>query len=195
MSSQNPVVAGHQYIPQTTGASQVQTKHQGCLAPNSQDDRTACRYSPLGFGERLRRLRARFAQARRQGGEPRRVKNWMVFLSIGLFAHENSPSRGLLKDRCSMVNPDLPAASESAPGSAHSSPDQVHSECRSQDLVASVEVQQIPDLSEDQDLALREELGLPTRLTPMTATCRVPPLSRVKLGIGWSRGVARDAEQ
>ena len=30
---------------------------------------------------------------------------------------------------------------------------------------------------------------------PMTATCRVPPLSRVKLGIGWSRGVARDAEQ
>ena len=37
--------------------------------------------------------------------------------------------------------------------------------------------------------------GLPIRLTPMTATCRVPPLSRVKLGIGWSRGVARDAEQ
>ena len=36
---------------------------------------------------------------------------------------------------------------------------------------------------------------LPIRLTPMTATCRVPPLSRVKLGIGWSRGVARDAEQ
>ena len=35
---------------------------------------------------------------------------------------------------------------------------------------------------------------LPIRLTPMTATCRVPPLSRVKLGI-WSRGVARDAEQ
>ena len=35
----------------------------------------------------------------------------------------------------------------------------------------------------------------PIRLTPMTATCRVPPLSRVKLGIGWSRGVARDAEQ
>ena len=32
-------------------------------------------------------------------------------------------------------------------------------------------------------------------VTPMTATCRVPPLSRVKLGIGWSRGVARDAEQ
>ncbi len=39
------------------------------------------------------------------------------------------------------------------------------------------------------------ELSLPIRLTPMTATCRVPPLSRVKLGIGWSRGVARDAEQ
>ena len=36
---------------------------------------------------------------------------------------------------------------------------------------------------------------LPIRLTPMTATCRVPPLSRVKLGIGWIRGVARDAEQ
>ena len=36
---------------------------------------------------------------------------------------------------------------------------------------------------------------LAIRLTPMTATCRVPPLSRVKLGIGWSRGVARDAEQ
>ena len=40
-----------------------------------------------------------------------------------------------------------------------------------------------------------EELTFPIRLTPMTATCRVPPLSRVKLGIGWSRGVARDAEQ
>ena len=39
------------------------------------------------------------------------------------------------------------------------------------------------------------ERSLPFRLTPMTATCRVPPLSRVKLGIGWSRGVARDAEQ
>ena len=37
--------------------------------------------------------------------------------------------------------------------------------------------------------------SLSIRLTPMTATCRVPPLSRVKLGIGWSRGVARDAEQ
>ena len=41
----------------------------------------------------------------------------------------------------------------------------------------------------------RKEEILPIRLTPMTATCRVPPLSRVKLGIGWSRGVARDAEQ
>ena len=41
----------------------------------------------------------------------------------------------------------------------------------------------------------RGEQTLPIRLTPMTATCRVPPLSRVKLGIGWSRGVARDAEQ
>ena len=40
-----------------------------------------------------------------------------------------------------------------------------------------------------------KEHPLPIRLTPMTATCRVPPLSRVKLGIGWSRGVARDAEQ
>ena len=39
------------------------------------------------------------------------------------------------------------------------------------------------------------EKFLPIRLTPMTATCRVRPLSRVKLGIGWSRGVARDAEQ
>ena len=39
------------------------------------------------------------------------------------------------------------------------------------------------------------ESFLPIRLTPMTATCWVPPLSRVKLGIGWSRGVARDAEQ
>ena len=37
--------------------------------------------------------------------------------------------------------------------------------------------------------------ALPIRLTPMTATCRELPLSRVKLGIGWSRGVARDAEQ
>ena len=37
--------------------------------------------------------------------------------------------------------------------------------------------------------------SLPIRLTPMTATCWAPPLSRVKLGIGWSRGVARDAEQ
>ena len=37
--------------------------------------------------------------------------------------------------------------------------------------------------------------SLPIRLTPMTATCRVPPLSRVEFGIGWSGGVARDAEQ
>ena len=45
-------------------------------------------------------------------------------------------------------------------------------------------------------LALRAlKRALPIRLTPMTATCRVPPLSRVKLGIGWSRGVARDAGQ
>ena len=46
-------------------------------------------------------------------------------------------------------------------------------------------------------LAQGQSIGqaLPVRLTPMTATCRVPPLSRVKLGIGWSRGVARDAEQ
>ena len=41
----------------------------------------------------------------------------------------------------------------------------------------------------------KDEQTLSIRLTPMTATCRVPPLSRVKLGIGWSRGVARDAEQ
>ena len=40
-----------------------------------------------------------------------------------------------------------------------------------------------------------KELTLPIRLTPMTATCRVPPLSRVEFGIGWSGGVARDAEQ
>ncbi len=45
------------------------------------------------------------------------------------------------------------------------------------------------------DILLREVPSLPIRLTPMTTTCRVPPLSRVKLGIGWSRGVARDAEQ
>ena len=51
------------------------------------------------------------------------------------------------------------------------------------------------------DLAWKEKRRVSTvrilliRLTPMTATCRVPPLSRVKLGIGWSRGVARDAEQ
>ena len=44
----------------------------------------------------------------------------------------------------------------------------------------------------DLDLYVR---SWPIRLTPMTATCRVRPLSRVKLGIGWSRGVARDAEQ
>ena len=44
-------------------------------------------------------------------------------------------------------------------------------------------------------LKLCEPRSLPIRLTPMTATCRVPPLSRVKLGIGWSRGVARDAER
>ncbi len=43
--------------------------------------------------------------------------------------------------------------------------------------------------------AVEVDETLPIRLTPMTATCRVPPLSRVKLGIGWSRGVARDAEQ
>ena len=48
--------------------------------------------------------------------------------------------------------------------------------------------------SGDLDLDAYEDT-LPIRLTPMTATCRVPPLSRVKLGIGWSRGVARDAEQ
>ena len=48
----------------------------------------------------------------------------------------------------------------------------------------------VQELSDISDL-----LTLPIRLTPMTATCRVPPLSRVKLGIGWSRGVARDAEQ
>ena len=41
----------------------------------------------------------------------------------------------------------------------------------------------------------RQTTMLAIRLTPMAATCRVPPLSRVKLGIGWSRGVARDAEQ
>ena len=37
-------------------------------------------------------------------------------------------------------------------------------------------------------VALLERLerpSLPIRLTPMTAACRVPPLSRVKLGIGW----------
>ncbi len=44
-------------------------------------------------------------------------------------------------------------------------------------------------------LTAEDLISLPIRLTPMTATCRVPPLSRVKLGIGWSRGVARDAEQ
>ncbi len=39
------------------------------------------------------------------------------------------------------------------------------------------------------------ERTLPIRLTPTPTTCRVSPLSRVKLGIGWSRGVPRDAEQ
>ena len=43
--------------------------------------------------------------------------------------------------------------------------------------------------------SLSDLYSLPIRLTPMTTTCRVPPLSRVKLGIGWSRRVARDAEQ
>ena len=42
---------------------------------------------------------------------------------------------------------------------------------------------------------IRYDQFLPIRLTPMTATCWVPPLSRVKLGIGWARGAARDAEQ
>ena len=45
------------------------------------------------------------------------------------------------------------------------------------------------------EVVFPDQHSLPIRLTPMTATCRVPPLSRVKLGIGWSRGVARDAEQ
>ena len=49
--------------------------------------------------------------------------------------------------------------------------------------------------NEDEAEIHEQERPLPIRLTPMTATCRVPPLSRVKLGIGWSRGVARDAEQ
>ena len=48
---------------------------------------------------------------------------------------------------------------------------------------------------EHYQLVMVGDKPLPIRLTPMTATCRVPPLSRVKLGIGWSRGVARDAEQ
>ena len=61
--------------------------------------------------------------------------------------------------------------------------------------------EQSPQAIDDKEMRdiVREELevvrSLPIRLTPMTATCRVPPLSRVKLGIGWSRGVARDAEQ
>ena len=52
-------------------------------------------------------------------------------------------------------------------------------------VVGNLPIDELADLAET----------LPIRLTPMTATCRVPPLSRVKLGIGWSRGVARDAEQ
>ena len=51
------------------------------------------------------------------------------------------------------------------------------------------------DAEQAKEQAVKEEQSLPIRLTPMTATCMVPPLSRVKLGIGWSRGVARDAEQ
>ena len=35
-----------------------------------------------------------------------------------------------------------------------------------------------------------DDVCLPIRLTPTPTTCRVPPLSRVKLGIGWSRGKA-----
>ena len=51
------------------------------------------------------------------------------------------------------------------------------------------------DITDPSHCATLVDQTLPIRLTPMTATCRVPPLSRVKLGIGWSRGVARDAEQ
>ena len=60
-----------------------------------------------------------------------------------------------------------------------------------------VEVDDPLDLGYDHGniVAYEDDFSLPIRLTPMTATCRVPPLSRVKLGIGWSRGVARDAEQ
>ena len=57
---------------------------------------------------------------------------------------------------------------------------------------ASGSIRRIESGAGSEALELR---SLPIRLTPMTATCRVPPLSRVKLGIGWSRGVARDAEQ
>ena len=56
----------------------------------------------------------------------------------------------------------------------------------------------LKQLAQERDRPIKDAGGeqtLPIRLTPMTATCWVPPLSRVKLGIGWSRGVARDAEQ
>ena len=60
----------------------------------------------------------------------------------------------------------------------------------------AVELATNPDKLADIKARLRAApQTLPIRLTPMTATCWVPPLSRVKLGIGWSRGVARDAEQ
>ena len=63
--------------------------------------------------------------------------------------------------------------------------------------IACREGHQPQELKEDSSEAAgdHEARSLPIRLTPMTATCRVPPLSRVKLGIGWSRGAARDAEQ
>ncbi len=60
-------------------------------------------------------------------------------------------------------------------------------------LLESVNAQNNDDV--ELEVVVIDDGSLPIRLTPTTTTCRVPPLSRVKLGIGWSRGVARDAEQ
>ena len=71
----------------------------------------------------------------------------------------------------------------------------VRSDDGSEVNVATIGIDLTEQNNTERLLVESEERFLPIRLTPMTATCRVPPLSRVKLGIGWSRGVARDAEQ
>lgn len=40
-----------------------------------------------------------------------------------------------------------------------------------------------------------EEKTVPIRLSQTPTTCGVEPCSRIKLGIGWRLGAARDAEQ